>query len=55
MYTGTMIEELVSAVIRAECNAETQILVREEIRKARVHIKYPYVEGQRHEFVFGVA
>jgi hypothetical protein len=55
MYTGTMIEELVGAVIRAERNAETEILLREEVRKTRVQVKYPYVDVERHTMVFGVA
>ena len=55
MYTGTLIEELVSAVVRAERNAETEILLREEIRKARVQVRYPYVDVEPHTLVFGVA
>jgi hypothetical protein len=55
MYTGTMIEDLVGMVIRAERNAETEILLREEIRRSRVQAKYPYIDIERNTFVFGVA
>jgi hypothetical protein len=55
MYTGTMIEDLVGAVIRAERNAETEILLREEIRRTRVQVKYPYVEVESQTLVYGVA
>lgn len=56
MFTGTTIEELLVMVQRAEDNAETEILLRQEIRKVPVvPPEYEYYRPERYTAMVGVA
>ncbi|HWR37255.1 MAG TPA: hypothetical protein VN622_15445 [Clostridia bacterium] len=55
MYTGTMINDLIAVVAKAEAHAETMVLMREELERVPFYAMAPYERTVREAVLMGVA